>query len=255
MSNGIIIVENGADVDTAADYQKSLDSRDKFLEIADERILDVSIGGDPVIKLFDHDLGYLPLFTFKLISQSSNADINFYDQALYATTTGIYADNFLVPSDYICFIRVFKLDVTANYSAPSTHPSIGTTDSSPVGVKILDIHQGQSIASRNKSGFTLNTSAKAISIHKHGTISVDTTGKIVITHTIGYPPTFFISPIQTIPGGFGILNGQRTVREFGSQLGLGSANGSTIIISGAQGVLGVGDYAYIILKDPVEVAK
>jgi hypothetical protein len=99
--------------------------------------------------------------------------------------------------------------------------------------------------------YSLNTNAQAIGIQMHGKRTVDPlSGHLVVTHNVGYPPTYFVAKI-TANYGLGLST---VIASLTETFGFATANSYQIDIRGAQSVL-AGDYGVLILKDPVGVTS
>lgn len=233
---GITISEGNVDVKLATDYQKVLDSRWLFLETGFETIFTVP-GDLATYKILDHNLGYLPAFTYKFIN-TTNTDANFSNVTIYADTQSIYASSL---GNETGFVRVFACDITTEYNSPSVQQfTDATTKRSKYGVKVTR-NNSANIKSHNPSDFTLNTNTKAMSIHMHGKRTAQ--GSVLTIYTdIPYPPSFFVAQITN--GKIYPMNSPQ----------LASYTTGILTIAGAQAPL-TGDYGVLLLKDPAQVAR
>lgn len=246
MADGLEIAQGGIDMGDASDYQKVLDTRWEFLEIAAETMF--SFEGDPggthlqLIKVLDHNLGYLPAFTHDGV-------FNTFNSIFSADEKSIYANVFFSVPIVNEFIRVFACDITAEYQAPSTIVS-GSRLSSPssYGAKVLNAHS-HDITSNNMGDYTLNSNSKPISLQLHGKRST-VSGHLAFDHNVGYPPSFFVAHINVN----NFTGPSTTISAMNDTFGFSIADDTQITIRGAQAGL-VGDYAVLILKDPIEVAS
>lgn len=275
MSSGIRISQSGIPVDRAADYQKTMDERWPILEhqfmgiidmqnfsTASEGVLNNAGGTIAHVPIYKHGLGYLPAFRVKQISYSG-----------FDTFNSSLADNMFADDKYI-YLIVFKSpgaiqinvklwlsvvdrDCTKEYQAPIEQTtSIQTTNPSKYGLKILNNPTGQGMNEKNKSAYTLNTNAKSLLIQQHGirTAGTVTTFQLVIDHRLGYPPTYYAAKRYEQVGAANPSLGKITMAPIDGIVGLGRSNSIILTIRGAQSAL-VGDYMFIILKDPVDVAR
>lgn len=67
----------------------------------------------------------------------------------------------------------------------------------------------------------------------------------LIEHEVGYPPTYLLAKVEEV-------DGRRRVHPFKETLYIVFANSRTIRIQGVQS-MPMGEYAYVILKDPAEI--
>lgn len=242
---GVEIAQGGVDVTQAADYQKVLDSRWEFMEIAMEYQYNIAPGnpGFPV-KLFDHNLGHLPAFT-----QTQPVVFGVARATIVADDTSFYVFPDFVNTP-VGFLRIYTCDITAEYQAPIETVSGSGFSVSPDGIKILRQNTND-INSTNPSDFSVSTNARPLSIHLHGIRAVNPSNShLLFTHNVGYPPTYFVTPV----GPFGTHLPQNTIKGLTETFGFATANSYQIDIRGAQSGL-AGNYAVMILKDPIEVAS
>lgn len=245
MSNGIVISQQGIDLKRAAEYQKVLDSRWRFLEIEKEIVL--TIDTNAIIRVVDHNLGYLPFFTTVYPDSSLSRH-----GLTRATSRSVYIDTRFETIPFTICVRVFRVDVTSNYTAPVDFQiAAQESEKTPYGVKVLKRDSGRGMDEKNKDFYSLNTRAKALSIHSHGSASASG-GQITLQPALGYPPSYFLASTTTVSSGEEA--GAPAVSEFDALNCVASANAATITFSGAQSALS-GSYAYLILKDPAQVAR
>lgn len=275
MSKGIEVTQTSVSVESAADYQKALDSRWKILEIEDEFYFNYTfpssawVTGVNYVKVYSHSKNiYMP---FEIQDLGSDYD-GLHVPSYFATDDGIYAAIIHAAADASTainlklFVRVYNLDIFTNYQAPSSTPSPGSgDDKAPIGVRILSENNiGSRIDDQDMTHFSLNTSAKPFQIHMCGTqyVNNDATHRLILDHFLGYYPTFFVAgtydqPTNYFGGAYanpGAWANKRTLNSFDDFLGLASSTYTRLTIRGGQGSLN-GTYAYLILKDPVVLAK
>jgi len=267
--SGLIVDQAGVSVRSAADYQKTIDSRWKFLDIAFEQEFEM-VHADSgathwwIEKLLDHNLGYLPAFTYRQITLDlGGLNPLFFAPEVIATSRSIYFRTRYVSGDPTTpmrikgFLRVFAQDITAEFLAPvefitpSTQPGLST-----VGMKILK-NQGAGINSHEMSDFSINTSAKALAVHRTGLVTTDATGLLSINHRLGYPPTIFLARFIKPADWTSVFANpitENVVQAMNPAAGAKvSATTNDVFVRGAQSVL-VGTWAYLITKEPAELA-
>ena len=275
---GIVISQQGLDVDRAADYQKVLDSRWKFLNIAVEKTIDVTISvtsganGFYTFPIYEHKLGFLPAFEFFVSSATketngqTNVLYNGYlsahgliradSQKLYCTV--FYSDGYPVEMRLVGKLRIFALDILTEYQAPQI--PVTTTQPSPpsrYGAKFVDLNLGTTdIEDEGMYGFTLNTRGKQMSIHKHGTVRASG-GLLTVVHNTGYPPSYMVCYMEERAGWTGFYKYPHiedvVVGGLTTSYYLATPTATDITFKGIQSTI-QGRFGYIILKDPVEIA-
>jgi hypothetical protein len=250
MTNGIEASQTGIDLSRATDAQKVIDSRWRYFDIAYEKIISLgTVLTNRTIELFTHGLGFVPAFDLYII------DIDTYMTG--DTAGGARADSnrvFLTGSynnpglsNTKVLLRVYNIRILEEYSAPiqQTLPA-KTSKPDRFGIKITSATRAMRQPELSK--FTVNTQGKAMAIQKHGTVVANsgTNNLAVITHNVGYPPTYlaaiadpkyqYVTPIN--PSFVPVI---------------ATANNTTLTFSGAQSVL-IGTYAYIIFKELADFA-
>jgi hypothetical protein len=277
MSRGIRISQAGIPVSKAADYQKTMDERWPVLEhqfmgiIRIENystdtpgVLNNGTGTLAHIPIYKHSLGYLPAFRLRHISFSG---FDAMGQTIAARTFAdeqyiwleVAKNPGAIEISLAAWLAVIDRDCTPEYQAPiDIVTSVQKSNPSQYGLKILNEPTPQGMREKNKSFYSYNTNAKSMLIQQHGirTASASTlpANSIVIDHRLGYPPTFYVAKRFLQEGVSNPSAGKTVIRSLGTNIGLGKSNSITMTISGAQSIL-VGDYMFIILKDPVDVAR
>lgn len=251
---GAIFAQSGVPVSRSADYQRVLDSRWKFMEIAQFLYIDMIIptrSGSSVYlnKILEHNLGFLPAFYCSPLNISIGFDIK-----ISATKNAIWGYIPAVATSAITvrgWLYVFNVDVTTYYKAPYNQPSFAPTGDTSYGAKFLEEDSHARIDDSGTVGFSLNTQAKALGVHMHDTYPFDGAGVgPIISHGLGYPPTFLNAKMDT-PSSFN--NNEASIGPLG-QPARALITNQTIQFRGAQSIL-LGNYAYIILKDPSDIVQ
>lgn len=263
---GVEVTQQSVDIHYAPDYQKIVDSRWHFLDIPLE--LDFSVSHADagathywVEKICDHNLGYLPAFTFRQKTLNlGGSNPLLYSGVLVADKRSIYWRNVYIsgnpttPIVLTGFIRVFACDITATYQAPINLIAPSAATPPTTGLKILG--SGTDITSTDLSDFSIDTQGKAIAIQQTGISTVDpTTGRGTIQHNLGYPPTYFLAQIQGA-NDLGISTNplqEDVVLNMGVPIAVITATSTTLVFRGVQSAL-LGRYAFLLTKEPTELA-
>jgi hypothetical protein len=235
---GLKITQKGTDVEQAADYQTVLDSRWPLVEFIDYKIdATLPVGGS--LLAFTHNLGYPPGWEF--YPQTGFDDFGFSG---YADKTGIYASNTGTNQHLKGRLRLYLRDFRTNYKADTItiSPALDSGEDQ-TGLKIVDNNENSvTMRSPDYDSYSLNTNAKAMSIHMSGTQAVDAITTFAnINHDLGYLPTFIAWQLDP-------------TAAFLSQIQAFSfASTTTLSFRGVQTAL-TGFVCYLILKDPLVVA-
>lgn len=274
MTKGIRISQAGIPVDKAADYQKTMDERWPILEhsfmgivelqnysTASEGVLNNAAGTIAHVPIFKHGLGYLPAFRLKQISFSGFDTFNSpLSDVVFADENYIWLQVFKsagpININVKVWLAVVDRDCTKEFQAPiDIVTSIQKAQPSQYGLKVLNQNGSQGMNEKNKSAYTMNTNAKSMQIQQHG---IRTAGspdyQLVIDHRLGYPPTFYAAKRYQQTGAANPSLGKTTIAAIDNVIGLGRSNSITLTIKGGQAAL-VGDYMFIVLKDPVDTAR
>jgi len=271
-TSGVIVTQQGVDVVIAADYQKVVDTRWRFLDIQFEQEFTISHADSGathwwVEKLFDHNLGFLPAFNYRAISLDNGGNsfvtINNSLLQIIATDTSVYLRNLYVSGDPTtpivlkCFIRLYNLDITTEYAAPISFGVPGAPVLEPdIGIKILT-NEGD-INSTDLSKFTIDTKGKAFAIQQTGVRTAASPDySLTIDHHLGYPPTYFLAQVKranewnsVFKDPLGVDTIFPMVVPFGARI---VADTNNVIVKGSQSAL-AGSYAFLITKEPTELA-
>lgn len=270
---GLQISQRGIPLDRAADYQKVIDDRWPFLDVAFDRDIDISKADWPVatqwwtIELLRHDLGYIPAYTFR---ESTSLIDSFGNTRVIATKTSVFLRGLFVSGDpttpirIIGKLRVFALDITKEFKAPIRHYAVRPDKDPEYGVKVLKPGNSR-ISARDMSKFSINTQSKALSVQQTGLVVPRVAdGHLIINHDIGYPPTFMIahfeyasawsSPYADPTPGENRIKPLDNRTEYGSILAKSRVTTTQLDLADAQSAL-YDSYGYVIIKDPIEVAR
>lgn len=174
---GMIFTQSGVPVDNAADYQKVLDSRWRFMEVElDQRVVfslpsrsSVTFANRYYEKttVLKHNLGFIPLFETDLDDPAVTDGIWADKKRIYVrrliSTGGASAVNRVS-----CRIRVYNVPVLEDYEAPKDFALGSSSPKSDIGVQFLEDSGGVDLGDRSPIGFSVDTRKKILSIHRHG---------------------------------------------------------------------------------------
>ena len=276
MTSGIRISQAGISVDKATDYQKTIDERWPTLEHQFMGIINIenlstdspdvlnNAGGTIAhVPIYKHSLGYLPAFRFKQISYSGFSTTSLITASLFADETYIWLIVLKSPGAISINLRgwlaVVDRDCTKEYQAAiDIVTSTQRSQPSRYGLKILNDRTSRGMGETNKSAYTMNTNAKSMIIQQHGIRNASATtspaDSVVVDHRLGYPPTYYMARRYTHTGSTNPSLGKTVMESIDSVIGLAESNSITLTVQGAQSILS-GDYMFIVLKDPVDVAR
>lgn len=197
---GIIFTQSGVPVQGSADYQRVFDSRWRFMEVELERKFTIELPAlppvDPTkryedkIVIIKHGLGFVPMFETDFVDQryvytmlsgaSMYADSQYLFLKRFVTNQGAEAQSLTFN------VRIYNLPVLTEYTAPKGLPQGTQSPRSNIGVKFLDGQTpGVDVGDNAVRGFSVDTTKKILSIHKHGLAKInDWNGKYCYTNAI-----------------------------------------------------------------------
>lgn len=273
MAKGIRITQAGIPVDRAADYQKTLDERWPILEFLFMGILDLknvssnilgardnSFGSIAYVPIYKHNLGYLPGFMARNISYTGpDLGGNVVENMLFADTQYIYLMIFkdapISVFSLKIWLGVIDRDLNQDFSSPvDIVTSTMTASASAFGLKVLNNPVTTGMNENRKEVYTANTNAKSMAIQAHGVRPVDGTGKLIVRHGLGYPPSYMLAKKEATTSLANHLGDVDLIRALAWGSYLAKADAINLTMFGGQTNL-VGTFMFIILKDPVDVAK
>jgi len=187
INTGVIFNQSGVPVQGSADYQRVFDSRWRFMEIFMERTFTVSLPALPEVgfaarytddtPIVKHSLGFPPWFETDFLTQdflTYNAPVSVYANKdtvfLRRTVSTLGAES----QSITLTLRIYNLPVLEDYEAPKGLPQGTTSPRSSMGVKMLDgsVH-GITPGSNSPNGFSVDTTKKILSIHRHGLAKIN----------------------------------------------------------------------------------
>lgn len=273
---GAIFTQDGVSIPFAADYQKTIDTRWRFLDIHLEFSYDITysqIGsGWWAQKISDHDLGFIPGFTHRLTFDGALDSNGHYvpgNVDIVATKNGLYARGLMsafgspTPVHQRGFIRIFDCDILKTYRAPTEVAVYGADTGRSFGIKML-INPSVDLSDQDSKNFSINTEYKSLGIHQTGSFITNDNGagagKFSVFHGVGYPPTFLIAHWET-PADWEKVNHTTSVVPDDYTYSLGPsgifAGGGSALIKANSVTLDVTStantkYGVVILKEPAE---
>ncbi len=217
--------------------------------------------------MFPHSLGFFPLFEYSisLISGTLASPDQSY-QDIRATKDGLYMYPYFnynygqsavtVRLNY----RIYNLDIEKTYDSKSATFASAPTDGSSIGAKFLDGSTSNAVQDDSTLGFSLDTSKKTIAVHMITQQSLNSCGFNYVYHNSGYPPSYLMCdlPEQKFKKYFAGYNIPYRDRYTSSAIynltAYTIANGDYIAFHGVQSVVR-GDFCFVILKDPLDIAE
>ena len=277
MTKGIRVSQQGVPVGKAADYQKTMDERWPVVEMSFMGIVDGvfsdttpgtrknAAGSIYHIPVFHHGLGFTPGYRFIQIAASRSSSGNTLAFSSFADDQDIWvvvypdSNNAPVTFTFKFFVGVFGRDLTQSFTSPIADLSPGeVTASSDYGLKIAKQISAGAMSIDDKSQYSIHSNAKSLAYQAHGIQPAETSGtyngSLIIPHRLGYAPTYFIASRGPQAGSANPSLGKITTGRFFPGFGIAFADSINVRIRGAQATL-VGEYLYLILKEPVEFSK
>lgn len=279
MTNGIVFSQSGVPVEYAEDYQKVLDTRWKPVGIAMEYPINLTIEA-PLsaikVKLFDHNLGYVPAMKAPRqqdIVNRSIASAPFSAIMFCADSTSVYYIARNVGGTVSGTIYLYDFAINEPYDSAYRGIPMSGSHASDFGVKIVGNSERATnmINTGDEIGYAINTNLKTMSLAKVDVTTVTNAGGYLtdIVFDIPYPPLINFSRELTtdsfkVYAGGGVYNypiaiDTPTYTSLGmiDNLGFVSncvAGQATLYVAGLAGQTSA-DIAYIIMRDPAEIAS
>lgn len=183
--NGIAIAQEGIPVGRAADYQKVLDSRWRFMEVETEIPFSVVLpaqtnsGGvfTRVTVVAQHSLGFLPAFEAKYSAPEDDPHSSFL--SIFSDTRTIFIRQTVIHGVNPAYtitgnLRIYNLPMLDDFSVPNEpiSPTAGTVQNQ--GFRSLDGSvPNLQVDSQSPVGYSIDTFKKIISIHKTGLADIN----------------------------------------------------------------------------------
>ena len=178
-----MISQEGIDVQRAADYQKVLDSRWRFMEVAHEIDLTItvpplssSVSTEQIVDIFQHNLGFTPAFHgsfLPLQTFNPNFDPELIGARIYCNGEKMFFNRHVDAGTPVSAMNIrvkatiYNLPILEAYEAPAEATSNVGRVESDIGVRALDgTDSTVDISDSSSYGFSVDTKKKVISINK-----------------------------------------------------------------------------------------
>lgn len=185
---GLEFSQEGIPIQRAADYQKVLDDRWPFLDIAFEQEIPIEyeIKANATsyawsLLIYEHNLGFLPGFTYRLLEGSFFDSFGSRAVWVVSTAKGIYLRGEYFGGDPASklvmrlFIRCFAVDMLTPFKSPVEHgvPRV-RTKSRKYGVKFLKPRLNpERFEGDEMSDFSIHNDAKALAVQQIGQLDLN----------------------------------------------------------------------------------
>ncbi len=164
---GIIIAQQGTPVAGSADYQRVYDSRRRFMELAFRREVAVDASADAAgrIIVFRHGLGFVSMF---------ESDFKDPDLSIFMDKEVVFLRGSKSHYQGTITLRIYNFPVLEEYTTVKGLPEGFSSPRSEIGAKFLDTdNPGVDVGDNWPVGFSVDTTKKILSIHKHGFASIN----------------------------------------------------------------------------------
>ena len=236
---GIEVSRIGYDVDTASDKQLAFSSNWPLLPIEAEgtaTLTPAGGGGFVTETLYEHDLGYPPVFMTMRVSGASL----YYPAYVYCDSDDLIYDGYLTEETVIKW-KVFRRSLLTNYEAENINLSDATKQEDEDYGLFVSL-PGKDISSTDKRDFCIRSDVRQLMIHKTGyTTTPSQSGDI--EHNLGYKPMYFLYREDTTTAGKWIC----TVEADDFRVSADTTNLDWQFY-GSPGF----NYAYLIFKDTLD---
>lgn len=191
------ISRNGYPVETASDKQLTLSSNWPLLPLEAEGVFEVNNTLTQPVTIYNHDLGYAPVF--KVYFTSSFYDTDWYsnaeDESVIGTTCAVDSDNliwtdiwFSATPMYLHW-KIFRRPIQTSFDEPNyilTDEAEG--DSGDYGLLVSKV--GKSVNSNDLRDFSIRSDCRQLIVDQSD-YTTTPTYSYTLTHNLGYPPIFW----------------------------------------------------------------
>jgi hypothetical protein len=252
----IEIAQTGHSFPGVADYHKQFSSLAASLLIGKKLFIDVThaTSGTEGSPIFEHNFGFPPVF-FPMRRTSAGSleyfmgadfDITVDERYVYALPNGLGAPNTTVG------LMLFQRSITESYTSQLASPiNRSRAKQSDVVMKVM--RDGHTIQDRDPRNASVDTDYKTLLVHKSGVIThpnADPDGFEIIEHKLRYQPLFFLYFAYDQDSGAPEAG---RFRQLLGAVGTGVVSGVHKVDNNNLHVYKTlsGQYAYLILKDPI----
>jgi hypothetical protein len=198
MSNdfGIRLSQLGYNAETAADANLLYSSSWPLLKTQMEG--SVEINTTTPSATIPHGLDYPPAFIFNVVYNSQSEILDFFNftGTVEVDENNIYFNNSFGNPAVTIYYRIFRYDLTTNYTAPSVNLGTDTQASLISDTTFRIARSGKSVESTDLRDFAIHSDTRSPLIHQSvsGTVvpTTDTTGgfEVKAIHGLNYQPMF-----------------------------------------------------------------
>lgn len=175
--SGVVFTQDGVPVQGAADYQKVLDTRWRFMEVEMEQQVRFSLPAVTAVTfanryfektlLLRHGLGFIPLFETDLDAEALGATV-WADEDKVFIRRLVSTSNLSAVAQTLARIRVYNLPILESYEAPKQFIAGSSSPEASVGMQFLEESGGVDLGDVSSTGFSVDTRKKILSVHRHG---------------------------------------------------------------------------------------
>lgn len=167
---GTIYAQSGASVRGSADYQRTYDSRARFMEREFETDFSVTLPAAAAptsyyekTTVIRHGLGKVPMF------ETDRTDVDIFADSDRIFIRRLISSSLSSSVTIAGTLRVYNVSPFDDYVAPKSVPQGSSSPRSDYGVKFLDGHTpGVDIGDNSPIGFSIDTTKKILAIHRAG---------------------------------------------------------------------------------------
>lgn len=259
---GIAIAQSGTPIARASDYQRIIDTRWKTMSVVATKEINITdaFATAQVIKILDHNLGYLPAFEapfyntrFEVQTSNEGGYLFLSDRnSIYLVVPDVYPFDYTIKGS----INVYDLNMEVDYQGED-RGLIGSVGRSDRGIKVIGNGQyaARDVRDTDPIGFSITTDSKAIGVDKIGTVNV-VAGRGVIPHTLNYPPLINVVSFYNRTNIFSL--GNQVQPPSNSDAFCGPLELPATVKVEPQAVVlesaAANTYRFVIFKEPTEIA-
>lgn len=247
---GIKVSRDGFDAEKCADHELLFSSG--FPTLMVHKVGRVTGSGTAGQTLVTHDLGYYPVFLFLSEDENGSGKMSLHTGQNIGITTAVLKVWPTSGWSGVGYYVIFRRKLQEEFTAPivnSLGQQQGGASTNSYGFKIPK--EGADINSTDYRDFHIHSSTRNMLVHMSGTITkTGNTGPNdfrVITHNLGYKPMYFIFNKPSSGNDDLTYKQMLVLPNTGASHMPVTATETTVEFQANQD----GEYAYIILKDPI----